>query len=116
LGDLVVRLEEEGGREEGEEGEEGWKDLSTLAAAGKTKKRRSFSPLFGSLSLSPSSASAATAAAVAAAAAAALTPAAARALLEGVVQHCLLPTVAERPTFAALHARLSSLVVSGGGR
>jgi hypothetical protein len=116
LRDLVERLGEEGGREEGEEeGEEGWKDLRTIAAAGKTKKRRSSSPLFGSLSLSQSSSSAATAAAVAAAAAAALTPAAARALLEGVVQHCLLPTVAERPTFAALHARLSSLVVSGGG-
>ena len=109
LGDLVERLEEEGGGEE-KEGEEEWKDLRTIAAAGKTNKRRSSSPLFGSLSPSSSSA-----AAVAAAAASALTSAAARALLEGVVQHCLLPTVAERPTFAALHARLSSLVVSGGG-
>jgi len=103
-------LEGEGGGEEREEGEEEWNDLRTIAAAGKTNKMRSSSPLFGSLSPSSSSA-----AAVAAAAASALTPAAARALLEGVVQHCLLPTVAERPTFAALHARLSSLVVSGGG-
>ena len=111
LRDLMERVKGEGWGEEEEAGEGNGNDLKTTANAGKTKKRRSSSPSFFlslSSSLSP--------AAAAAAAAASLTPAATRVLLEGVVQHCLLPTVAERPTFAALHARLSSLVVSRGER
>lgn len=107
LRDLMEKVKGKGWGEEEGGGDGKGHDFRATALTDKTKKRRSSSPsIFLSLS------SSLTPAAAAAAAASALTPAAAHVLLEGVVQHCTLPTVAERPTFAALHARLSSLVMS----